>query len=114
MTDIKVIALFYELFSMFVSLVFVCCLIITLFVLAVFAVKRILKKRSQGYNENLRKANTILPSEIINIRAAAIKEFAERLKEKSNEIVLGGKYKYQVVTTEGVDNLVKEMTGDAE
>ena len=42
----------------------------------------------------------------------AIKEFAERLRNATMPITLGGKYKYDVITKEGIDNLVKEMVGD--
>ena len=47
-------------------------------------------------------------------KSEAIKEFAERLKELTCEMVFGGKYTYQIVTTEGIDYLVKEMVGDVE
>ena len=57
------------------------------------------------------KENAKFFCEAINhAKSEAIKEFAEGLKKIASEIVIGGKYKYRVVTTEGIDNLVKEMT----
>lgn len=41
------------------------------------------------------------------IRAEAIKEFAERLKNRASGVRVG---RYEFVTVEGIDNLVKEMT----
>ena len=51
-------------------------------------------------------------AELKTTKAEAIKEFAERLKENASEIVIGGKYKYKVITTEGIDHLAKEMIGE--
>jgi hypothetical protein len=48
------------------------------------------------------------------VKAEAIKEFTQRLKEYSTETIIGGKYKFQVVTTKCIDNLVKEMTEGTE
>ena len=45
-------------------------------------------ERLQGYNENLLTANTALSNEILEVKTEAIKEFAERLKEKLEKILL--------------------------
>lgn len=42
-------------------------------------------------------------------RAEAIKEFAERLKSRASGVRVGW---HEFVTVEGIDNLVKEMTGE--
>lgn len=66
------------------------------------------------YNEafemiNRHKADVDRLDETIRtIRAEAIKEFAERVKEKAYEI----KGAYDVVEVDTIDNLVKEMVGD--
>lgn len=44
-------------------------------------------------------------------KSEARKEFAERLKNATLPVTLGGKYKYDVITKEGIDNLLKEMEG---
>ena len=44
------------------------------------------------------------------VKEQAIKEFAEKLKNIALPIRLGEKY-YDVVTKEGIEHLVKEMTG---
>lgn len=46
-------------------------------------------------------------AEIVKIKSEAIKEFAERLKEKADKYGL----KYWA-TVEDIDNLVEEMTND--
>lgn len=45
-------------------------------------------------------------------RAEAIKEVAERLKDKASFIGLDGREKLDLVDTKTIDNLVKEMVGD--
>lgn len=45
------------------------------------------------------------------IRAEAVKEFAERLKNAVNPISIGENYKIAVINWNGIDNLVKEMVG---
>lgn len=68
--------------------------------------------RLKNYNENLLAANVGLScgmlDEIKTAKSEAIKEFAERLKEQAY-------YPYRnsvwmIVTTDDIDNLVKEMT----
>ena len=69
-------------------------------------------ERLKGYNENLQTANVALSNEILDIKTEAIKEFAERLKEKSL-VLTGGVTLYgKIVTVSKIDNLVKEMTED--
>ena len=49
------------------------------------------------------------------IKSEAIKEFAERLKEHTTTAIFGqGKYSYEIVTEQSIDNLVKEMTEQKE
>lgn len=68
-----------------------------------------LLKRHQRHTNRIR----LLTAETAKkIKAEARKEFAERLKENSNEIVIGGKYKYRVVTIEYIDNLYKDLAGE--
>lgn len=43
------------------------------------------------------------------IKTEAVKEFAERLKENTSEIVIGGVYKYKVITVQGIEHFLKEM-----
>lgn len=38
-----------------------------------------------------------------------VKEFAERLKDNTSEIVIGGVYKYKVITIQGIDHILKEF-----
>ena len=62
-------------------------------------------ERLKGYNENLQTANVALSNEILDIKAEAIKEFAERLAEKYACL-----YGYRDGLLEGeIDDLVKEM-----
>lgn len=70
---------------------------------------------SQGANEILKaeieaqcKAVKYYQKKATEIKAEAIKEFADRLKE-NNEF----KYSTGVVFSRNIDNLVKEMAGDA-
>lgn len=56
---------------------------------------------------SLKEAMIFNSKTIANVKAEAYKEFAERLKE---DICSFGKH----ITVEDVDNLVKEMAGDAE
>lgn len=45
------------------------------------------------------------------IKVEAIKEFAERLKEHTTTARFEqGKYSYEIITAQSIDNLVKEMT----
>lgn len=48
---------------------------------------------------------------IEEIKSEARKEFAESLKNATVPVVLGGKYHYDVITKEGIDNLLKELNG---
>ena len=63
-----------------------------------------------GYNGNLLDANTALSGEIEICKSEAIKEFAERLKERRrlNQMSIA------IVSKEDIDNLVKEMTEEWE
>jgi D-mannonate dehydratase len=56
---------------------------------------------------------------VLNERAdhsEAIKEFAERLKKQMKDLTSwqAGSHTYYVIGTEFIDNLVKEMVGDAD
>lgn len=58
-------------------------------------------------------------SELIeNAYKRGAKEFAERLKEKSETYIerdiLGGRISYKLVKVENIDNLLKEMVGEEE
>lgn len=72
-----------------------------------------------GYNGNLLDANTALSGEIEICKSEAIKEFAERLKD---DMRLDEECKYNCISccyeckefVPQIDNLVKEMTEDAE
>jgi predicted HAD superfamily phosphohydrolase YqeG len=70
-------------------------------------------ERLQDYNENLRCINTDLSNNLLDevetARAEAVKEFAERLKEHTHDIVLYG----EIVTMSKINNLVKEFTEEA-
>ena len=44
----------------------------------------------------------------------AIKEFAERLKNATLPIRIGGQYNYDVISKQSIDHILKEMVGDAE
>ena len=52
----------------------------------------------------------VLPRYEQLIKTEAIKEFAEKLKERAVPSVVGVRCYYNVVSTKGIDNLVKEMT----
>ena len=74
-------------------------------------------ERLESKVKKLGKEQYDLCSQIVNLKddvkyskSEAIKEFAERLKNATLPVTLGGKYKYDVITKEGIDNLVKEMT----
>lgn len=54
--------------------------------------------------EDLEKS---IPIQFAKAKFEAIKEFAERLKDKASGIRVGG---HEFVTVEGIDNLIKEMT----
>ena len=47
-----------------------------------------------------------------NERDQAIKEFAERLKNATLPIQIGGKYSYDVISKQGIEHVLKEMVGD--
>lgn len=51
-----------------------------------------------------------LINKLSQVKTESYKEFAERLKEKSCDIVLYG----EIVTVNTIDNLLKEMVGDEE
>jgi hypothetical protein len=71
-------------------------------------------ERLQGYNENLQTANVALSNEILDIKAEAIKEFAERLNSRTRQMTEydegGWDCTRYAIDDEGIDNLVKEMT----
>ena len=48
------------------------------------------------------------------IIAEAIKEFAEKLKEKAEILLVGQNGNYYSISDKDIDNLVKEKVGDAE
>ena len=56
----------------------------------------------------------IFPDNEEQIRNEAIKEFAERLKNATLPIRIGGQYNYDVISKQGIDHILKEMVGDAE
>ena len=71
----------------------------------------------KGYNENLQAANITLSNEIIEIKSEAVKEFAEKLKNKiKTECNPYGKptfdYDTSLAIMRYIDNLVKEMVGE--
>ena len=70
----------------------------------------------EGYNENLLTANTVLSNEILETKAEAYEEFAEKLKLHSyiisDESQTGIINRYSVVTVNQIDNLLKEMIGE--
>ena len=47
-----------------------------------------------------------------NVRKEAIKEFAERLKERCNPFPMHGALDVLTTSAEQIDNLVKEMVGE--
>ena len=53
----------------------------------------------------------LLDRPLVKVKSEAIKAFAERLRNATMPVTLGGKYRYDVITKEGIDNLVKEMEG---
>lgn len=61
------------------------------------------KRTKERYAKLYEEAKEIL-------KAEAYKEFAERLKDNTLPITLGGKYRYYVISKEGIDNTLKEMT----
>lgn len=74
-------------------------------------------ERLKGYNKNLQSANTALSNEILDIKAEAIKEFAERLhkdidnfREKREMVMLPYTEAALLYIEKCIDNLVKEMT----
>ncbi|MBQ7800299.1 MAG: hypothetical protein IJ370_07375 [Oscillospiraceae bacterium] len=65
-------------------------------------------ERLQGYNENLQTANTVLSNEILDIKAEAVKEFAERLKIRfAGTISCNAGAIYNAA-----DKILKEMVGE--
>lgn len=72
-------------------------------------------ERLKAYNENLQTANTALSNDILDIKAEAVKEFAERVKERIYTAHFGrGKNEFFVTTInpDDLDNLVKERVGE--
>ena len=61
-----------------------------------------------NYNKNLLTANTALSNEILEAKAEAYKEFAERLKERKTQSTMDKR----ICTNEMIDNLLKEMVGE--
>ena len=72
-------------------------------------------ERLKGYNKNLQIANTALSNEILDIKAEAIKEFAERLKANNVRFCCECGERINTTPLIGalIDNLVKEMAGEA-
>ena len=68
-------------------------------------------ERLKDYNSNLIDANTALSKEILEIKAEAYKEFAEKLKVAAISCSIGGRY-YKIFTIRDIDNLLKEMVGE--
>lgn len=66
-------------------------------------------ERLKDYNSNLIDANTALSKEILETKAEAYKEFAERLK---SYLLLNKKGEMSVISFENIDNLLKEMVGE--
>ena len=65
----------------------------------------------QDFNENLQTGNTALSNEILEIKSEAIKEFADRLKEKKYKSCEWSHGEHPYIVEEcDIDNLVKEMT----
>lgn len=58
-------------------------------------------KTLEDYN-NMRKG----------LKAEAIKEFADRLKNATLPIQIGGKHNYDVISKQGIDHILKEMVGE--
>lgn len=70
-----------------------------------------LQKENEGYEHLKVILNTAIDVLAAHIKSEARKEFAERLKNVTVPVVLGGKYHYDVITKEGIDNLLKELDG---
>ena len=69
--------------------------------------KQEIKEKEQKYNQAVDDMFGLIETtrnEIAEVKSKAIKEFAERLKEKRD----GGTYPYVLINV--IDNLVKEMT----
>ena len=62
--------------------------------------------------ERLRENNKAIMQTIADVHTEAIKEFAEKLKDKASFIGLDGREKLDLVDTKTIDNLVKEMVGE--
>ena len=69
--------------------------------------------RLTGFNENLQTANTALSNEILDIKAEAIKEFAEELKPRLRRNTHVSPFACNLNDVI-IDNLVKEMTEEQE
>ena len=65
-------------------------------------------ERLKDYNENLLTANTSLSNEILDVKAEAYKEFAERLKEKYTNRKLG-QWNFEKAFIKQIDNLLNEF-----
>lgn len=66
-------------------------------------------ERLKDYNENLLTANTALSNEILDVKAEAYKEFADRYKELIKQYWFD--YPIRIFCDE-VDNLLKELVGE--
>ena len=64
-----------------------------------------------NYNKNLLTANTALSNEILETKAEAYKEFADKLKEKRWAAKWRAKY-IQVVDVDDIDDTLKDMVGE--
>lgn len=67
-------------------------------------------KRLKQEATELRLRKEMYRVTVDEVRAEAIREFAERLKAGASRIQIGGKYEYKMVTSNYIDYLVKEMT----
>lgn len=70
--------------------------------------------RQKANVEGLTNAVKYLNEQLSSAKAEAVKEFAERLKEKALTTIRSGQYITQlgVVDCYDIDNLVKEMVGE--
>ena len=76
--------------------------------------------RQKAENEKLQSDNSSMQSTLAKMsmgveeaKAEAIKEFAERLKDKQQTFI-SDEYAYKFIYLIEIDNLVKEMVGDTE
>ena len=68
-------------------------------------------ERLEIENQSLRSAANSYKLHYNKARAEAIKEFADRLKERQQTFI-GDEYTYKFIYLIEIDNLVKEMVGD--